>query len=299
MQFIDPFVLLQLNVSDPHAVDSSMLLSAEAHLSQLLSDPDGHLSVNGGAIPVANAQVLIAEMRNPLSRQLFWKMRGIEGLIPFLEGGNIPKPGLIVSRCKDVGDVFFEFVSRWLAHEINERLGASLQSGRWMEAQQMGRLGAAVHSNHEAAASEAGQIFFGELAKVIDRLARGQVQHLREHHIRNFHQSSILGALNTLPPCQQPIRDEVALALSLLISNIAASQPGAIWTYAVAEDACRIRATPELAAKVSVLATQVKSDSGIEEHQARESTMAARAGMATVISIVLGILGKILVNILF
>lgn len=268
MQFIDPFQLLQLNVSDPQAVDAAMLAEAEGKLSDALANADGALTVNGRSVLVADAKTLIGAMQDPNARRHFWEMRSIPGLIPYLEGQPNANPTLLINKCKEKGPEFFEFASRWLAIRIDSQMSTGIAAEKWSEVVVLGRAAAALESKHESSAVASAAAFFEGLRARIEAASNAGISQLSKESIRPLHQFAMLGALNSLPSSQQPLRDEVALALGRLISKVATTEEGKMWTFSLFTDMMKIQTSAAVAPKLRALNKIVKRDSGVAEKEA-------------------------------
>ncbi|MFN8396321.1 MAG: hypothetical protein U0176_16975 [Bacteroidia bacterium] len=293
MQFIDPFQLLQLNVTDPNAADAAMLTEAEGKLADQLSNTDGALTVNGRSLPVADAKTLIGAMQDPNARRHFWEMRSIPGLIPYLEGQPNANPTLLINKCKEKGPEFFEFASRWLADRLNVQMESAITAEKWSEVVILGRATAALESKHESSAVASGTAFFEGLRARIEVASNADVSKLSKESI-HFHQLAMLGALNSLPPSQQQLRDEVALALGRLISKVATTEEGKLWTFTLFTDMMKIQTSPAVTPKLRALNKIVKRDSGMAEKGADHCRARRRVEISIAVTVGLFLIRLIL-----
>lgn len=272
MSFIDPYVLLGLQVADPQAVTDTMLHAGQARLQQTIQAATGPvININSKGILVADAIALSQAMDDAPSRQLFWEMRQLAGLHAFLEVGAARELPPILMRTATMGTAFHAFSSQWIARRIDEALGAAIASGKWVDAVQWARGAAKLHPLSESAAMMKATAFFEQLIAEMTAGMGNPKLYLSEASFKRFHHSAMLGLLNSLPMACQAIRDDYAVTLGDAVMATAAAHPLEPWTYAIAEAASRIKVSANLQGQSRFMLQTVKDESGITAHEERQA----------------------------
>jgi hypothetical protein len=135
MPFIDPFDLLQLNVSRPEDVEAAILRRAKQKLmADFELSGDGYIEWNGERIDKTTVIDLLDRMEDPAQRAQFWEMRKLPGLIDFLKAPNIQTFKAMDRPKVTENPALQRFCSTYIAPAFEVCLTRALMQSRWPDA---------------------------------------------------------------------------------------------------------------------------------------------------------------------
>ncbi len=212
MRYIDPYELF--SIADPAQVDDEALrklrrrMMAEFELSN-----DGFLDWRGHAVDKTAATELLDAMADPQTRQDYWAMRQVPGLVAYFASDDLRLINNVqFARLPSKPD-FQRFVSAFWAINFDQQLGKTLETAHWPEAIMLLRNTKYLHKDYidEAFKSAVRKAHVGIVA--LENAALTPLPALLEFDVTPYTQQGFVNAFNQYPPRFQYLRDAYGKAL--------------------------------------------------------------------------------------